>query len=314
MRVFVAGATGAIGRPLVAQLAAAGHEVVALTRSRDAADRLRASGVEPVVADALDRDDVVEAIRAAYPQAVVHQLTAIPRVLRPRKFAEDFALTNRLRTEGTRNLLAGATAAGAERFVAQGIAFAYPPGGDSPKTEADPLWREAPGGFRAGVEALAEMEAAALGANGTVLRYGLFYGPGTAYAADGAVADDVRRRRMPIVGDGNGCFPFIHVDDAAAAAVAALASDARGAFNVVDDEPARLGEWLPRYAELLGAPPPRRVPKLLARLAAGAVGVHYMTALPLVSNARARQELGWAPCYPTWREGFGAELGTAKDS
>jgi nucleoside-diphosphate-sugar epimerase len=309
VRVFVAGATGAIGRPLVGQLLAGGHEVVALARSHEAAERARAQGAEAVLADALDREAVTEAVRGAHPDAVVHQLTAIPSRFRPRALGRDFAVTNRLRTEGTRNLLAGAAAAGAERFVAQSIAFAYAPGGDAPKGEDEPLWADAPPGFRETVHALIELERQVTEAGGTTLRYGMFYGPGTTYADDGPTAGEVRRRRMPIVGDGGGHFSFVHVADAAAATVTALEKDARGTYNVVDDEPALVRDWLPGYAEMLGAPAPRRIPRLVARLAAGPVAVHYMTALPAASNARARETLGWAPSRATWREGFAAELG-----
>ncbi|MEA2271573.1 MAG: hypothetical protein QOI98_281 [Solirubrobacteraceae bacterium] len=304
----MAGGTGAIGRPLVPALLAAGHEVVALARSRESAERLRAQGAEPALGDALDRDAVVEAVRVAYPDAVVHQLTAIPRALRPRRFAEDFALTNRLRTEGTRNLLDGAAAAGTERFVAQSIAFAYAPGGPTVKDEDAPLWLDSPRSYHPVLDALVELEGAVTAAGGAVLRYGQLYGPGTMYAADGSIAGEVRRRRMPIVGDGGGVASFVHVEDAAQATVAALETGATGIFNVVDDEPAPAREWLPVYAALLGAPPPRRVPRGVVWLVAGALAAHFTAGVPGASNRRAREVLGWTPSRPTWRDGFAAEL------
>jgi nucleoside-diphosphate-sugar epimerase len=308
MRVFVAGATGAIGRYLVPQLRTAGHEPIAMTRSEERAGRLRESGVEAVAADALDRERVLQAIREARPDAIVHQLTAIPQQLNPRNIDRDFELTNRLRTEGTRNLLDAAREAGAERFVAQSIAFIYEPDGDWVKSEDDPTYSRPPKGFTETTAAVQELERLVLDAGGTVLRYGLFYGPGTTYASDGAVAGLVRARRFPIVGSGDARLSFIHVEDAARATVAALEAARPGVFNVVDDEPAVAGEWLREYAKLLGAKPPWKVPVWMARLAAGQYGVVMMTKMRGASNERAKEQLDWEPTRRSWREGFRAEL------
>jgi nucleoside-diphosphate-sugar epimerase len=308
MRVFVAGATGAIGRPLVRQLVEAGHEVTGTTRSEDRGELVRTDGGEPVVVDALDRTALLAAVADAHPDAVVHQLTQIPRDINMRKFAEEFEMTDRLRTEGTRNLIDAARAAATPRIVAQSVAFAYRQDGqrDTLKTEGDPLMGEgAPKSFRRSALSLAEMERTVLEAGGLVLRYGYFYGPGTSYAAsDGASAARVRKRGFPIVGDGGGVFPWIHVDDAAAATVAAVEHGAAGVYNVVDDEPAPMREWLPVYAEAVGAKPPRRVPKLAARLAVGKFAADGATKLRGVSNAKAKRELDWEPRYASWRQGF----------
>ena len=312
MRVFVAGATGAVGRPLVAQLLEAGHEVIGMSRSEAGAEALRRRGAEAVVCDVFDAAGLREAVEAARPEAVMHQLTAIPKRVNPRTYGRDFALNDRLRTEGTRNLVAAAQAAGARRMVAQSIAFAYRPEGGPVKTEDDPLDREGPGPWGKAVRAVHELEAAVTGSDapaGVVLRYGQFYGPETHFAHAGYVAQDVRRRRFPIVGGGGGIFSFVHVEDAAAAAVRALEIDATGIFNVVDDEPAALRDWLPVYAEAIGAKPPRRVPKAVARLVAGPLAVVFTTQIRGASNRRAREQLGLELRYPSWREGFVRGLG-----
>ncbi|HEV3047940.1 MAG TPA: NAD(P)-dependent oxidoreductase [Solirubrobacteraceae bacterium] len=310
MRVFLAGATGAIGRPLVRQLLADGHEVLGMTRTPAKAAALREAGVEPVVADALDAAAVKRAVLDAQPHAVVHQLTAIPPRLDPRKIVRDFALTDRLRTEGTRNLVEAARAAGARRIVAQSIAFAYAPG--PPGTvhvEGDPLTSDPPKQFRRSAAALAELERTVLGADGVVLRYGYFYGPGSSLSSSGAMGRDVSKRRLPVIGGGAGVWSFIHVEDAARATVAALANGASGAYNVVDDEPAKVAEWLPALAEALGAPRPMRVPAWLARPLAGSYGLATMTKAQGASGERAKRELGWRASYPSWREGFRRGLG-----
>jgi nucleoside-diphosphate-sugar epimerase len=306
MRVFVAGATGAIGRQLVPMLLAAGHQVTGLARSearRQAVERL---GAQAVVADALDRDALVSAVVAARPEAVVHQLTSIPRALDPRRTAKQFEATGRLRTEGTRNLIEGAAEAGAGRFAAQSIAFAYAPEGSAVKDESEPLWADAPAAFAPTVAAVEELERQVLEANGAVLRYGHIYGDGTGYAPDGAIAEMVRKRRYPIVGDGGGVFSFVTTADAARAAKLALERDVRGVLNVVDDDPAPLREWLPEFARALGAPPPRRIPAWLARPLAGEFGVRSLTRLRGADNSRAKLELGWQPAPASWREGFAA--------
>ena len=299
MRVFVAGASGVIGRPLVAQLVAAGHEVTGTTRSRPQA--VAEAGATAVVCDALDAVALREAVAAAEPEVVVHQLTALPPRFDPRR-QHIYDATNRVRTEGTRNLLA---AAPGRRVVCQSIAFAYRPHHEPRVLDEDaPLFASAPPPFGAATRAVAEMERMVLEAGGLVLRYGWFYGPGTYYGEGGSTAKDVRRRLFPVIGEGSGLFSFVHVDDAAAATVAAVERGAPGVYNVVDDEPAPMREWVPVYATAIGARPPLRVPLWLARLAAGKAAAAMSTTLPGASNARAKAELGWQPRWPTWRDGF----------
>jgi nucleoside-diphosphate-sugar epimerase len=313
MKVFVAGATGAMGRRLVPQLLAAGHEVAAMTRSEQKAGGLRALGAEAVVADALDRAAVVEAVRRCAPEAVIHQLTGLSGATSFKNFDREFALTNRLRTEGTDYLLEGAQAAGTRRFVAQSYGnWNYERTGTGLKTEEDPFDPSPPPNQVKSLAAIRYLEKAVLGAagiEGVALRYGNFYGPGTGIAADGDIVAQVRKRRFPIVGDGSGVWSFIHMDDAARAAVAALGRGAPGAYNIVDDEPAPVAAWLPELAAAVGAKPPRHVPVWLGRLAAGEVGVSMMTRIRGTSNAKARRELGWEPLYRNYREGFRRGLG-----
>jgi nucleoside-diphosphate-sugar epimerase len=305
MRVFVAGASGVIGRPLVRRLLAAGHEVTGMTRRPERAEEIRAAGAEAVVCDVFDAEALREAVVAAAPEAVVHVLTALPRRYDPK--SDYLSATNRIRTEGTRNLVAAAEAAGARRLVGESIAFAYRPGGSWVKGEEEPLFTDAPGRFGATFEAVAELERQLLGADGIeglVLRYGWLYGPGTYYDRGEQQADEVAKRRLPIVGKGTGTFSFVHVEDAASATVAALERGAPGAYNVVDDEPAPLREWVPVYAEALGAKPPRRVPVWLARLVAGKDVAASAVGLRGADNAKAKRELGWQPAHPSWRQGF----------
>ena len=309
MRVFLAGATGVIGRPLVPALIAEGHLLTGMTRSPEKVAALRAAGVEPVLADALDRAAVMSAVEQARPEAIIHQLTAIPQRIDPRTIERDFALTDRLRSEGTKHLIAAAQASGVRRILAQSIAFAYDPG--PPGTvhgEDDPLIVSPPKQFSHSARALADLERTVLGAGGLVLRYGYFYGPHTGISRTGAMSAEVLRRRLPILGRGTGVWSFIHIDDAARATVTALTAGAPGPYNIVDDDPAAVSEWLPRLAEALGAKRPRRVPVLLGRLAAGDYGVAIMTRAQGASNARARAELGWMPRYQSWREGFATAL------
>jgi 2-alkyl-3-oxoalkanoate reductase len=306
VRVFVAGATGAVGRPLVPKLVAAGHEVTGTTRSEQRAEAIRAAGATAAVVDALDAQALRRSVEAAAPEVIVHELTALPDRFRPR--AKDlYDATNRIRREGTRNLLDAAHAAGARRFVCQSIAFACRPGAQPEvKDEDAPLALGAPPPFGEGVRVIDEMERAVLGAegiDGLVLRYGWFYGPGTYYAEDGTMTADVRRRRFPIVGSGSGLFSYIHVDDAADATVAAVERGAPGIYNVVDDDPGAMRDWLPVFAEAVGARPPRRVPVWLARLVAGKM-VAGVNLQPGASNAKAKRELGWEPRWRSWREGF----------
>jgi nucleoside-diphosphate-sugar epimerase len=310
VRVFVAGATGAIGRPLVPKLLAAGHEVIAMTRSEEAAGQLRDAGAEAVVCDVFDRDGVRDAMARARPEAVVHQLTALPWRIDPRK-RSSYEATNRIRTEGTRVLVEAARAGGARRMVAQSLAFTYAPEGDWVKEEDAPLVEGLRGPLGEAMAADQELERTVLGADGlegVVLRYGFFYGPGTPYAADGWVAHDVRRRRLPVVGDGRATYSLIHVDDAADATVAALERGAPGVYNVVDDDPAPMRDWVPAYAEALGAKPPRRIPAFLARLVGGKGLALMATGMRGASNAKAKRELGWSPAHPSWRQGLPESL------
>ena len=311
MRIFVAGATGVIGRRVVSLLVGAGHAVTGMTRSPERAEALRAQGAEPVVCDAFDATGLGEAVAAVEPEVVVHELTELPNALDPRRMREQLAGNARIRREGTRNLVEAARAARARRLVAQSIAFAYAPEGEPVKSEGAPLDLDAPPEWRPTVEAVAELErlvTEADGLDGLVLRYGYFYGPETPYARDGAVAGLVRKRRFPIVGRGSGVFSFVHVDDAATATVAAVGRGAPGIYNVVDDEPAPVSEWLPAYAEVIGAPPPGRAPAFVARLLAGRYAVYAATKSRGASNAKAKRELAWELRYPSWRQGFRAEL------
>jgi nucleoside-diphosphate-sugar epimerase len=306
MRVFVAGASGAIGRPLVRQLVAAGHEVTGTTRREERAAEIRAAGATAVRCNVFSVDDLDKALRQAEPEVVVNQLTNLPQKYNARK-ASFYETTDRLRREAGHNLLEAARASGARRFLAQSIAFLYAPEGEWVKSEDARPFEDAPGHFRQAVEALLGHEREVVSCpdlEGLVLRYGQFYGPGTYYAADGHFGREVARRRFPVVGDGAGAFSFIHVEDAAGATVAALDHGRAGIYNVVDDEPAPLREWLPVYAEALGAKPPRRVPLWLAKLVAGAAVAENAVALRGASNAKAKRELEWQPRYPSWRQGF----------
>ena len=305
MRVFLAGATGAVGRPLLDQLVAAGHEVTGMTSRAENASRIEAAGARPVVCDALDSEAVSKVVAEASPEVVISQLTRLPREYNPRKI--DYGPTNRARAEGGHNLIVAAQATGARRFVTQSIAFIYAPEGEMVKDEEARPWTDAPEPFRSGAHPTLDHEREAMqtpGLEGLVLRYGQFYGPGTYYASDGSVADQVRRRRFPIVGRGDGVFSFIHLDDAASATIAAVEHGSPGVYNVVDNEPAPLREWLPVYAEALGAKSPFRVPTFLARLVAGSFAAIMATQLRGASNAKAKRELGWEPRYASWRQGF----------
>lgn len=310
MRVFVAGASGALGRPLIPRLLAAGHEITGMTRRPERAEEIRAAGAAATVCDVFDREALHAAVAAARPEVVVHALTALPAKMDWKK--DPIGPTNRVRTEGTRNLVAAARAAGARRIVAESVAFFYAPVGDWVKDEEAPLFETAPPPFAEAVGALLALErqvTRAEGLEGVVLRYGWFYGPGTHFAPDGFQAEEVNRRRLPIVGEGGGTFSFVHVEDAATATVAALSSGTPGVYNVVDDEPAPMREWVPIYAEALGAKPPRRVPAWLAKLVAGRAIAANATELRGASNHKAKRELGWTPRYGSWRKGFREGLG-----
>jgi nucleoside-diphosphate-sugar epimerase len=309
MRVFVAGATGAIGKQLVPRLVAAGHEVHGMTRSESKQAMLDELGAVAVVADALDPDQVAEAVGRARPDVIVHELTAIGAV-DMRHMDRDFALTNRLRTEGTDHLLSAGQAVGVRRFVAQSFgAFSYARTGGPVKSEEDPLDPAPAREMRENLAAIRHLEQAVLDARwteGIVLRYGGFYGPGTSIAPGGETFELVRKRKFPLVGDGGGVWSFIHIADAAEATVAAVEHGNRGVYNVVDDDPAPVAEWLPALAAELGAKKPMRVPRLVGRLFAGEVGVVMMTDARGASNAKAKRELGWRPAHPSWRQGFAA--------
>jgi nucleoside-diphosphate-sugar epimerase len=307
VRIFLAGATGVIGRRLLPRLLEAGHDVTAMTRREDRAAALREAGAVPAVCDVFDAERLREAVQRAQPDVVLHELTDLPPAIDPRKMEKQLAGNDRIRTEGTRNLVAASVAAGVGRIVAQSIAFAYAPTGDGLKHEDDELWDEARWPWSRSIEALHELEEAATqteGISGLALRYGFFYGPGSAYASGGFYEREVRRRRFPVVGKGSGTFSFIHVDDAADATLAAVERGAPGIYNVVDDEPAPMRDWLPVYAEAIGAKPPRRVPRFLARMLAGEYAVGLATDLRGASNERAKAEFGWAPRHASWRQGF----------
>ena len=310
-RVFLAGASGVVGEPLVAQLLEAGHDVTGMTRREEKAEAIRAAGADAVVCDVYEPDGLSAAVAAAKPEVVIHQLTALPWKLDPRQKGV-FDANNRIRREGTRNLVAAAQAAGARRFVAQSIAFVYAPVGGWVKSEDDPLIEGAAGDIGDTVDAVSELERQVLeadGLDGLVLRYGWFYGPGSSYADDGYQAQEIRKRRFPIIGDGAGTFSFVHVEDAAAAAVVAAERGAPGVYNVCDDEPAAIREWLPVAAEALGAKKPFRVPAFLARLVAGKAIVGQAAGMRGATNAKAKAELGWQPAHPSWRDGFAQSLG-----
>jgi 2-alkyl-3-oxoalkanoate reductase len=303
MRVFVAGASGAIGRPLVRQLVEAGHAVTGMTRREDRAAEIRAAGAEAAVCDALDGPALEAAVRQAAPEAVVHLLTALPARIDYR--ADDpLGPTNRIRREGTRNLVAAASAAGVRRLVAEGFAPLYAQEGGWVKSEEDGLALAAPPPFGEAAAALAELERQVLEAEGIVLRYGWLYGSGTYFDSDGSQTEEALKRRLPVVGRGNGTYSFVHVEDAASATLAALEHGAPGIYNVSDDEPAPMREWVPVFAEAVGAKKPRRVPVWLVRLVAGAGAAAMAASVRGASNAKIKRELGWQPRYPSWRQGF----------
>jgi nucleoside-diphosphate-sugar epimerase len=315
MKVFVAGATGVLGRALVPRLVARGHDVVGMTRSASKQDLVRSLGATPAVADALDPGAVSRAVASAEPEVIVHQLTALSGDFDMRHIDRFFETTNRLRTEGTDHLLAAGRSVGARRFVAQSFA-GWPAArtGGPVKDEDAPLDPDPPKQLRGMLDAIRHLEEAVTGADrleGVVLRYGGFYGPGTSLSADPAAAHAVavRKRRFPVVGDGGGIWSFVHVDDAADATAVAVERGRRGIWNVVDDDPAPARDWLPELARALGAEPPRRVPRWVGRLLAGEAATVMMTEVRGASNARARRDLGWTPRYASWRQGFAHGLG-----
>jgi len=303
MRVFVTGASGAIGSRLVPQLVDAGHDVVGAHNAPASAGLLRTLGAKPVLLDLLDAGAVRRAVLESEPDAIVHEATALANVKFSRNQDKVAARTNELRTTGTDALLDAAREAGVRRFVAQSVAVygRYARDGGPVKTEDDPLERNSPANTEQSSAALDHLERVVTEFGGIALRYGVFYGA----ANDGSITP-VRKRQFPIVGDGGGIWSWIHLDDAAAATALAVEHDGPAVYNVVDDEPAPVREWLPVLAQALGAKPPRHLPVWLARLLAGEFVVVLSTEARGASNAKARRELGWTPRYPTWREGFPA--------
>jgi len=305
MKVLVSGASGAIGRFLIPQLVEAGHEVVGMTRRQDKADALSELGARGVVVDALDREAVRRVVLDAAPEAVIDELTSLPRdydLRNPRLYDAN----DEVRSKGTPALHDAAREAGTRRFVMQSIAFLYAPEGDWVKTEDDHIWLDAPMPFARSVRVLHDNEQRITGdpdVEGVVLRYGFFYGPGTYYAPGESIAEQIRKRQFPIGGKGQGVSSYVHLRDAASATVAAV-ERGRGIYNVVDDDPATMREWLPVYAKAIGAKPPFRIPAWLARLVAGKTIAGLATQLRGASNAKAKAELGWRPTIPSWREGF----------
>jgi 2-alkyl-3-oxoalkanoate reductase len=320
MKVFVAGATGVLGRQLVPLLVARGHEVVGMTKSASKRDLVRGLGGRPVVVDALDSGAVAEAVASAEPEVIVHQLTALsgPMSVRDARHPERsvaFTMTNRLRTEATDHLLAAGRAVGARRFVAQSFgAFRWARAGGPVLTEDDPIDPDPPAALRMALPGILHLERAVTSiewGEGLALRYGGFYGPGTgiSLAPDAVMAAPIRRRLFPIVGDGGGVWSHVHVEDAAAATAIAVERGRPGIYNVVDDEPAPVREWLPALASALDAKPPRRIPRWLGRLLAGETATLMMTDVRGASNEKAKRELGWRPRYASWRQGFAQGLG-----
>jgi nucleoside-diphosphate-sugar epimerase len=317
MKVFLAGATGAVGKRLVPMLVAAGHQVVGMTRTPEKASALRAAGAEPVVADALDGDAVKNAVMQARPAVVIHELTALAKMRDLKHFDREFEITNRLRTEGTEHLIAGAQAAGAERFVAQSFTgWPNDRSGDRLKDESDELDTTPPEAMSRSLDAIRRLEQMVAGAaqlTGVVLRYGALYGPGTSLGEGGEMTEMVRQRKLPIFGEGTGVWSFLHIDDAAQAAMLAMERGNSGLYNIVDDEPAEVSDWLPDLARALGAKPPRHLPAWLGRLVIGDAGLSMMNSVRGSVNTKAKRLLRWQPLYPNWREGFRRGL-SARDA
>lgn len=313
MRVFLAGASGAIGKPLIPVLVKAGHQVIGMTRSPQKRELVESLGAKHVAADALDPQAVMREIQAAQPDVIIHEMTAIPQDLNLRRFDEQFALTNRLRSEGTDSLLAAGLAVGTRKFIAQSYAgWPYERVGGPIKSEDDPLDTDPPEVFRRSLAAMRHLETRVTGTpgvQGVVLRYGSLYGPGT---SSDWMLDQIRKHRLPIVGEGSAVWSFIHVDDAATATLAAVESGAPGIYNIVDDEPVAVSEWLPELARMIGAKPPLHIPAWIAQLAIGDAGVILMTEARGSSNQKARRALDWKPRWTTWRDGFQKEAKTAR--
>ena len=304
MNIFIAGGTGAIGRVLVPLLVNTGHKVIALTRSADLTSHLEQMGAVPVVGDVYDEMRLARLIAESEAEVVIHQLTAFGT-----KDGDPYAETIRVRTEGTRNLISASRAARVRRFIAQSISFMCSPFGGGLTDEETPLYLDAPPGVRPLAEAIASLERQSLDANGmsaVVLRYGWFYGRGTSYDPEGSIPSAIRKGTMPIVGTGAGTYSFIDLRDAAAATVELLAHEANGIYNIVDDSPVRLSEWLPFAARLLDAPAPSHLDEALARQTLGDMRVYYMNEQRGASNAKAKRDFNWQPAFPSWRAGFEA--------
>lgn len=313
MRVFVTGGTGAVGRFLLPQLIEQGHEVVTLARTAQKAGAIEAMGAKVAIADALDKDALTAAVRKAAPEVIIHQLTALAGTGNFKKFDEEFALTNRFRTEVTDVLMAAAREVGTRRFIAQSFCgWPFAREGGPVKTEEDPLDPNPPASFSKTLAAIRYLEDTvqrSVDLQAFALRYGAFYGPGSGIAKDGAIVELVRKRRIPIVGGGSGIWSFTHLSDAARATVAAMSHGDPGIYNIVDDDPAPVSAWLPALAEAVGAKPPFKVPVWLGKLAIGDGGVSMMTEIRGASNAKARRELQWQPLFASWRRGFVEGLG-----
>lgn len=309
MRVFVAGSTGVLGRCLVPLLMEDGHEVIALSRSPEKARELEALGVQIAVADVFDRDQLTAAIQQAEPEVILHELTALKQGLASfKKLDEQFALTNRLRTDVIDTMLAAARLVGARRFIAQSFCgWPFAREGGPVKSEEDPLDPNPPASFSKTLAAIQYLEEAlkrTTDLEAIVLRYGFFYGPGTAIARDGQLVELIRKRQVPVVGDGTGIWSFIHIQDAARATAAAVSRSSPGVYNIVDDEPAPVSDWLPFLADAVGARPPWKVPVWFAKILIGDGGVSMMTQIRGCANAKAKHELDWRLTYPSWRRGF----------
>jgi len=313
MKIFVAGGTGAVGKRLVPLLVARGHSVVATTRSNTKIEELHRTGAEAVMLDGLNRAAVMEVIDAVRPDVIVHQMTALASMKSLKKFDDEFKTTNRLRTTGTEYLIDAARRVGTRKLIVQSYA-GWPAirQGGRVKTEEDPLDPQPPNSMSRTLEGIRRLEAivaAASDLTGIVLRYGSFYGPGTSFAPGGEIIEAIRGRKFPVVGDGQGVWSFIHMDDVAMATCLAIERGTQGVYNIVDDEPAEVSVWLPYLAKVLGAKPPRYVPTWLGRLVIGDAGVSMMTKIRGASNAKAKDRLAWQPLYSSWREGF---LGSLK--
>jgi 2-alkyl-3-oxoalkanoate reductase len=310
MRVFIAGATGAVGTRLVPLLVAAGHEVVGTSRSEARLGELERAGATGMVMDGLDAASVRRAVLNAHPDVIVHQLTALSGQVGDMNFDKSFAATNELRTRGTDHLLAAAAEAGVGRFIAQSYAgWPSERTGGPVKTEEAPFDQNPTKASRETLAAIRYVEQKTTDAGGLALRYGGFYGPGNAIGRGGAVVEMVKQRKLPVVGGGTGVWSFCHIDDAASATAAAVTRGAPGVYNIVDDEPAPVSEWLPELARAIGAKPPLRIPGWMARPLIGEYGVSMMTQVRGASNVKAKRELGWEPAWPSWREGFRRGLG-----